>query len=149
MPSKPPTYEDESSSPSLIGAKGSETQGRSREATSERSEEQNRGSMNKNRLRGAKGGRAGKWPQSPNRSKPGSVKSAIVRGKTSGISGEICTVPRSNPWLSPTARGAERDAEVSSGHSSDEGRESGRSEGPNGVPKRAQARRGQVSWTLP
>ncbi len=60
---------------------------------------QNRGSMNKNRLSGAKGGRAGLWPRSPYRSKPGSVETAIVRGKGWGLSGEICAVPWREPGL--------------------------------------------------
>ena len=50
----------ESLRPNLIEVKGSETQGRAGDGTSERSVEQNCGPMNKNRLRGAKGGRAGK-----------------------------------------------------------------------------------------
>ena len=68
----------ESLRPSLTEAKGSEAQGRVGDGASESSVEQNCGPMNKNRLRGAKGGRAGQWPRSPLRSKPGSVTSRTI-----------------------------------------------------------------------
>ncbi|MFZ5495703.1 MAG: hypothetical protein ACOZE5_10265, partial [Verrucomicrobiota bacterium] len=55
----------ESLRPSLTEAKGGEAPGRGREVPSESSVEQNCGPMHKKRLRGAKGGRAGKRPQSP------------------------------------------------------------------------------------
>jgi len=50
----------ESPPPNLMEVKGSEAQGRRREAGSERSAEQRREPMNKNRIRGVSGGRAGK-----------------------------------------------------------------------------------------
>ena len=90
---------------SLTEAKGSEAPGRGREAPSESSAEQNCGPMNKNRLRGAKGGRAGQWPQSPSRSKPGSVESAVVQRSRDDLSQEVCAVKRRMPSIALAKEG--------------------------------------------
>ena len=69
------------SSPNLMEVKGSKPQGRHREVGSEGSGEQTRGSMDKNRIRGVSGGRAGNRPRSPFPSRTQSVNSAIARGQ--------------------------------------------------------------------
>lgn len=61
--------------------------------------------MHKNRLRGAKGGRAGKRSRSPFRSKPGSVEPAVVPQRWVGLSQEVCVATRRKSRL-----GASRDA---------------------------------------
>ena len=55
--------------------------------------------MHKNRMRGAKGGRAGNWPRSPQRSKPGSVNPAVVPRRLVSLSQEINALPPDNWWL--------------------------------------------------
>ena len=90
--------EGESPSPSLIEAKGSETQGRGREAGSESSVEQTCGPTNRNRIRGTKGGRAGQGLRSPHRSKPGSVDAVVVQGKWGDLSQETRRRLRALIW---------------------------------------------------
>ena len=50
--------------------------------------------MHKNRLRGAKGGRASKRSRSPIWSKPGSVEPAVAQGRWGDLSQEVCAVRR-------------------------------------------------------
>lgn len=63
----------------LMEVKDSEAQGRNREGSSERSVEQRREPMNKNRIEGRQGGRSGKWQRSPYPSRPKTVNPAVVR----------------------------------------------------------------------
>lgn len=145
MPSKPQTSENESFSPSLIGAKGSEAQGRCREAPSGRSVEQNRGSMNKNRLLRRQGWTSGLMAakSEPIKTRKRKVGDRARKGMWDiwgDLSGALAQAGAER-----AARRADRCPEVSRGHSSDEGRETGWSEGPNGAPEWAQARSGQVN----
>ena len=139
----------ESLRPSLTEAKGSEAPGRGREVPSESSVEQNCGPMNKNRLRGAKGGRAGQWPRSPFRSKPGSVESAVVQRRWDDLSQEVCVVTRRESRLG-ASRGALTIAQKSAeGVVATKAGKAGWSEGPNGAPEWARASSGQVNRALP
>src|SRR6202022_219410 len=63
-----------------------------REAGSERSVEQMRESMDKNRIQGVSVGRAGNLPRSPYPSKMRSVDSATVRRRRLNLPREICSV---------------------------------------------------------
>lgn len=142
-------WEGESPFPSLIEAKGSEAQGRDREVASESSVEQTCGLTNRNRIRGTKGGRAGVWPQSPIRSKPGSVDAVVVQGKWDDLSQEICPVIRCEPGLGPPRGGLTAVQKSAQGIVAEKVGKSGWSEGPNGAPEWAQARSGRVTCTLP
>jgi hypothetical protein len=139
----------ESLRPSLTEAKGSEAQGCRREAASESSVEQSCGPMNKNRLRGAKGGRAGNWPQSPSRSKPGSVESAVVQRRQDDLSQEICAVTRREPRLGAWRHAPSFAQKSAKGVVAVKAGKAGWSEGPNGASEWTQASRGQVNRTLP
>jgi len=86
----------------------SEAQGRRREAGSERSVEQTREPMKKNRIRGVSAGRAGKWPRSPGPSKARSVNSAVARGKWSVLPREICAASWNQDWGEPRGRWSRR-----------------------------------------
>lgn len=105
--------------------------------------------MHKKRLRGAKGGRAGKRPRSPFRSKPGSVEPTVVQQRWDDLSQEVCAVTRRESRL-----GASRDA-PSTVQKSAEGvvalkaGKAGWSEGPNGAPKWARGSSGRVNRALP
>ena len=82
------------SSPNLMEVKGSEAQGRRREAGSEGSAEQRHGLMDKNRIRGVRVGRAGKRPQSPSPSRTQNVNPAAACGQWTNLSRETCRVSR-------------------------------------------------------
>ena len=139
----------ESLRPSLTEAKGSEAQGRVGDGASESSVEQNCGPMNKNRLRGAKGGRAGQWPRSPLRSKPGSVESAVVQRRWDDLSQEVCARTRHGLRLS-APRGALTIAQKSAeGVVAMKAGKAGWSEGPNGASEWTRASSGQVNRALP
>ena len=77
--------------------------------------EQMREPMDKNRIQGVSGGRAGDVPQSPFPSSPRNVDPAAVRGRQLDLPQEICRVSRKR--LRPVERRSERVAEVSRGHS--------------------------------
>ena len=149
MLSMPSCQRSESLRPSLTEAKGSEAQGRVGDGASESSVEQSRGPMHKNRLRGAKGGRAGKRSRSPHRSKPGSVESAVVRRRQEGLSQEVCAMPRRGSGLG-APRGALTTAQKSAqGVVAKKAGKAGWSEGPNGASEWTRASSGQVNRALP
>lgn len=93
--------------------KGSETQGLRPRGGSERSVEQKRESMNKNRIRGVSAGRAALLLRSPYSSKAQSVDSAIARGRRLNLPQEICPVSRK--------RLSEPERELTTGQKSAEG----------------------------
>jgi hypothetical protein len=114
--------------PNLMEVKGSEAHGPDREGGSERSVEQTRGPMYKNRIRGVSAGRTGNSPQSPYPSKAQSVNSGGCARKVVELtSGDLFCVPDSGlgePRGDPTA-----------GQKSAEGKVPGDREGPNGPRK--------------
>ena len=115
----------ESLSPSPVGAKGSEVQGRVREDASEGSMEQNHGSMNKNRLIRREERTSGQMaakstPTKARQRKDGDRVGKVVRLIWGGLSGAPAQAGAGN-----AARQADRRTEVSTGRSSDEGRETG------------------------
>ena len=128
-----PTSENERVSPSPIGAKGSEAQGRGREAASERSVDQNRGSMNKNRLLRRQGRKSG---QKTAKSIPIKARQRKVgdRARNGGglTWGDLGVAP-TQVGAERAARPADRVREVSRAHSSDESGETRWSEGANGA----------------
>jgi hypothetical protein len=105
--------------------------------------------MNKNRLRGAKGGRAGNWPRSPYRSKPGSVESAVVQQRWDDLSQEVCAVTRREPRLGAWGHAPTTMQKSAEGVVAKKAGKAGWSEGPNGAPEWARASSGQVNRTLP
>src|SRR4051812_38628864 len=105
--------------------------------------------MHKKRLRGAKGGRAGKRPRSPVRSKPGSVEPTVVQRRWDDLSQEVCAMPRLRSGLG-APRGAPSIAQKSAqGVVAIKAGKAGWSEGPNGAPEWARASSGQVNRALP
>jgi len=145
----PHTSKSESLSPSLIGAKGSEAQGRGREATSEGSAQQSHGSINKNRLIRREERTSGQTTAKSIPIKARQRKDGDRVAKGMGlIWGDLCGA-RAQAGAGFAMRQADRRTEVSKGRSSDEGRETGWSEGPNGAPEWAQARSGRVTCTMP
>ena len=139
----------ESLRPSLTEAKGSEAQGRGREVPSESSVEQNCGPMHKNRLRGAKGGRAGKRPRSPFRSKPKSVEPAVAQRRWEDLSQEVCAGTRREPRLGAWRHAPNTAQKSAQGVVATKAGKAGWSEGPNGAPEWARASSGRVNRALP
>jgi hypothetical protein len=110
----------------LVEVKDSRTQGRCREARSERRARQRRGPMNKNRIRGARRRASGLATAKPISIKDVSVDPAVVRRQQSKLPREICRV---SPPRAPKGKGRgttsdvrtiDRTAEVSREHSSRE-----------------------------
>ncbi len=139
----------ESLRPSLTEAKGSEGQGRDREVPSESSVEQNCWPMHKNRLSGAKGGRAGKRSRSPYRSKPGSVEPAAVQQRWGDLSQEVCAVPRLRSGLDAWRHGSTTEQKSAQGVVAKKAGKAGWSEGPNRAPEWARASSGRVNRAWP
>ena len=99
--------------------------------------------MHKNRLRGAKGGRAGKRSRSPLRSKLGSVEPAVVRRRGEGLSQEVCVVPRLWSELGVWRHAPTTAQKSAQGVVAMKAGKAGWSEGPNGGAEWSQVRAGE------